>query len=244
MDTSLLQNAAGGRIDATYHEAPNTGYLALIGHGVTGNKDRPLIVGVANELAKLGIPALRFSFSGNGKSEGRFEDCTITSETKDLTALLDQLSDPYRKIIYIGHSMGGAVGTLVAAEEPTRIHTLVSLAGMVHTADFFKREFGEEVPGEGFMWEEPTCPLSQLAWDDAIAIGDTLGSIKKIAQPWLLIHGADDDVVPLSDSKDAINSATTKTKLIERPNESHMFSENAYPEIAKAISQWVAESEK
>lgn len=240
-DYTSLSNRRGDRIDATFHPAPNTGYLALLGHGVTGNKDRPLIVGVATELAKLGIPCLRFSFSGNGGSGGRFQDCTITSETEDLEDILNQVYDSETHIIYIGHSMGGAVGTLVAKKEPKRIQTLVSLAGMVHTREFFEREFGDAKPDEGFMWDEPTCPLSQKAWDDATqTIVTTLPAAKEITQPWLLIHGTEDDVVPISDSREAFQAATTeRKKLVERPNESHMFSESAYPVIAQAIADWI-----
>ncbi|EDY83897.1 hydrolase, alpha/beta fold family, putative [Verrucomicrobiia bacterium DG1235] len=240
MDTSTLQNQAGQRLDATYHPAPNTAYLAILGHGVTGNKDRPLIKGVAEELARLGIPALRFSFAGNGKSGGRFQDCTITTETKDLSAILDQVASPDRHIIYIGHSMGGAVGALVAAQEPKRIQTLVSLAGMVDTADFFRREFGDTTPDSGFMWDEPTCPLSQTAWDDATqTINTTLPSAAKVTQPWLLIHGTEDDVVPPADSHAALKAATTKTKLVEYPGNDHSFSENSYPKIAQAIVNFI-----
>lgn len=239
-DFSNLTTRTGDNIDATFHPAPNTGYLALLGHGVTGNKDRPLIVGVATELAKLGIPCLRFSFAGNGASGGRFQDCTITSETEDLEDILNQVYDPSLHIIYIGHSMGGAVGTLVAAKEPTRIKTLVSLAGMVETKTFFETEFGDVNPDEGLMWDESTCPLSQKAWDDATqTIVSTLPSAEQVTQPWLLIHGIDDDVVPIADSHSAVKAATTQTKLIERPGESHMFSEDAYPQIALAISDWL-----
>lgn len=240
-DYSNLTTRTGDAIDATFHPAPNTGYLALIGHGVTGNKDRPLIVGVATELAKRGIPSLRFSFAGNGSSGGRFQDCTITSEAEDLEDILNQVYDSNTHIIYIGHSMGGAVGSLVAQKEPTRIQTLVSLAGMVHTREFFEREFGDVTPDDGFMWDESTCPLSQKAWDDATkTVVTTLPTAKEITQPWLLIHGTEDDVVPISDSREAFEAATTqRKKLVERPGESHMFSENAYPIIAEAIADWL-----
>ncbi|MBK1875616.1 alpha/beta hydrolase family protein [Pelagicoccus mobilis] len=236
MNTATLSNRYGQRIDATFHSAPNDAYLALLGHGITGNKDRPLVVGLAEELANLGIPSLRFSFAGNGKSQGRFEDCTITSQTEDLVDLLGHVSNTSRHIIYIGHSLGGAVGTLVAANEPNRIHTLVSLAGMVHTTAFFQREFGEQTPGDGFMWDEPACPLSQKAWDNAHEIHNTLDAAQRITQPWLLFHGTDDDVVPVSDSRDALAAtASPRTDFYERPGEEHMFSKEAYPEIAKAI---------
>lgn len=237
MNTATLSNRHGQLLDATYHPAPNDAYLAILGHGITGNKDRPLIVGLADELSKRGIPSLRFSFAGNGKSQGRFEDCTLTSQSEDLRDLLGFVSNSHRHIIYIGHSLGGAVGTLVAAQEPTRINTLVSLAGMTHTAAFFQREFGDQTPGQGFMWDEPACPLSQKAWDNAHEIHDTLQAVENLTQPWLLIHGTHDDVVPISDSQDALAAArsTDRKALIERPDEAHMFTEQAYPEIAKAI---------
>lgn len=241
MDTSNLRNRRGQRLDATFHDAPNTRYLALFGHGVTGDKDRPLVKEVAEELSQRGLPTLRFSFAGNGKSEGRFEDCTITTEAEDLVDLLDQLVAPERQIIYIGHSMGAAVGTLVAAQDPKRIKILISLAGMVHTKAFFEREFGDQKPGEGFMWDEPTCPLSQTAWDDALQIGDTLSAAERVSQPWLLIHGTDDDVVPIEDSRQALraNLQSAPRKLIEIPDVSHMFSEQTYSQIAQSIADWI-----
>src|SRR5690606_8229043 len=106
-----------------------------------------------------------------------------------------------REVIYIGHSMGGAVGVLRAAKDP-RIKALVSLAGMVHTNDFAQREFGSVKPGEGFMWDDTDCPLSQKYMDDLAAIGTVVNEAPKIKVPWLLVHGTADDVVPIQDSHD------------------------------------------
>jgi pimeloyl-ACP methyl ester carboxylesterase len=85
-------------------------------------------------------------------------DSNISKEVEDLGAVLDKLSSS--KIGYIGHSMGGAVGVLRAALDP-RINFLVSLAGMVHTKAFAEREFGTVTPGQGFMWDDSNCPLSE-----------------------------------------------------------------------------------
>ena len=63
------------------------------------------------------------------------------------------------RVIYAGHSMGGAVGVLAAASDE-RIKLLISLAGMVNTQAFYEREFGEVTPDSGCMWEEASCPLS------------------------------------------------------------------------------------
>ena len=203
--SSQIRNQQGERLDVAFHGGTKMGALIVLGHGVTGNKDRPLLVAVAEGLAARGWPCLRISFSGNGNSEGKFVDSTITKEIGDLSAVLATVPQE-KRIAYIGHSMGAAVGVLTASRRMD-IQALVSLAGMTHTAEFVTREFGEVEPGKGFMWDEEDCPLSEAYVEDLKSIGNTLEAAAEINQPWLLIHGTEDDVVPLKDSLDAFSAA-------------------------------------
>lgn len=232
-----IRNQLGERIDYTYHhgrkDAPE---IVLIGHGVTGNKDRPFVVALAEALACAGLSALRFSFTGNGASGGQFTDCTISREVEDLGAVIDAL--PGRKICYIGHSMGGAVGVLRAAKDP-RIQALVSLAGMVHTKAFAEREFGTVTPDEGFMWDDNNCPLSQKYMDDMARIGSVAGQASKIKVPWLLVHGTEDDVVPLQDSKDIFAQANEPKELAEIPGANHVFAGEFTEKMTSLVVPWV-----
>ncbi|MCH1407451.1 MAG: alpha/beta fold hydrolase, partial [Verrucomicrobiales bacterium] len=155
-------NSSNEKLDYEFHGDPSdTSLLVIIGHGVTGNKDRPWAVGLAKALEEAGISSLRFSFSGNGESEGKFEDCTISKEVKDLKAIINVAEDEgFHRICYAGHSMGGAVGVLSAVKDE-RISLLISLSGMVYTKKFAETEFGDQKPGKGCMWETEECPLSQ-----------------------------------------------------------------------------------
>jgi hypothetical protein len=48
-----IRNRHGERLDFTYHPgAAELSTLVVIGHGVTGNKDRPLLVELASLLAR------------------------------------------------------------------------------------------------------------------------------------------------------------------------------------------------
>ncbi len=232
-----IRNVQGERLDYTYHhgvrEAPE---LVVIGHGVTGNKDRPFVVALAEGLAKAGLPALRFSFSGNGSSGGKFSESTISKEVEDLGSVLDATRD--RKICYIGHSMGGAVGVLRAAKDP-RIKLLVSLAGMVHTKEFAHREFGIVKPGEGFMWDDPNCPLSQAYMDDAARTNSVLEHAPKIHVPWLLIHGSEDDVVPITESREIFAKANEPKKLIELKGSNHVFAGEHAAKMVSEVTNWL-----
>lgn len=233
MGNSQISNVKGERLDIAFHGGTKIGALVVLGHGVTGNKDRPLLVALAEGLAVKGWPCLRVSFSGNGDSEGKFEESTISKEIEDLGAVLATVPQE-KRIAYIGHSMGAAVGVLTSVRRMD-IQALVSLAGMTYTADFVEREFGDVMPGKGCMWDNEECPLSDAYVEDLKSIGDTLGAASQINQPWLLIHGTADDVVPLKDSRDAYVAANCRKELLEIPDAGHVFGEESYARIVEAV---------
>ena len=99
-----IRNAQGERLDYAFHAAKShSPFTVVIGHGVTANMDRPFVSVLAASLAKAGIPALRFSFSGNGDSQGDFREATITKEVADLGVVLDALEGERKHIICSTH---------------------------------------------------------------------------------------------------------------------------------------------
>ncbi len=233
-----IRNEHSERLDCTFHKGEGN-RVVVIGHGVTGNKDRPALIALAEGLAAAGISALRFSFSGNGESEGAFTDSTITKEVADLGSVIDAL-DGYN-VCYVGHSMGGAVGVLRTATDE-RIRALVSLAGMVDTKAFAEREFGDATPNEGFMWDEPDCPLSQAYVDDMATIDSVAQRASEFDVPWLLVHGTEDDIVPIEDSHDILQHANEQTDLLELPGVDHVFSDDGTPIMVEKVVAWINEN--
>jgi pimeloyl-ACP methyl ester carboxylesterase len=232
-----IKNRHGEQLDYTFHEGEKgSKNIVVLGHGVTGNKDRPFVVALGEGLAAVGIPALRFSFSGNGTSEGNFTDSTISKEVEDLGAVLDHLKG--YTVCYVGHSMGGAVGVLRASEDD-RIQLLVSLAGMVHTKAFAQREFGDVTPDEGFMWDEPDCPLSQAYMDDLTQIDTVVDRAPQTGVPWLLVHGDEDDVVPIEDSHDILDRVDGQAQLITIEGANHVFSDEDTPVMVEKVVAWI-----
>ena len=232
-----IKNRHGEQLDYTFHEGEKESKnIVVLGHGVTGNKDRPFVVALGEGLAAANISALRFSFSGNGTSEGKFTDSTISKEVDDLGAVLDHLKE--YTVCYVGHSMGGAVGVLRASEDK-RIQLLISLAGMVHTKAFAQREFGDVTPDEGFMWDEPDCPLSQAYMDDLTQINTVIDLSPQITIPWLLVHGDEDDVVPIEDSRDILAKANSQAQLITLEGANHVFSDEYTSVMVEKVIMWI-----
>lgn len=234
-----IRNRHGERLDFTWQPgAAELSTVVVLGHGVTGNQDRPLLIELASLLAQTGIHALRFSFSGNGNSEGRFVDSTVSKEVEDLGAVLDALTGWH--VGYAGHSMGAAVGVLRASND-SRIKFLISLAGMAHTAAFAQREFSGVTPGTGCMWDKPECPLSQAYLDDMARVNSVVDTAREVRVPWLFVHGLADDVVPPQDSHDLFAVATEPKRLIELPEADHVFSDHQASAMASAVIAWMRE---
>ena len=237
----IITNSKGETLDYTFHNPGNQSRdILIIGHGVTGNKDRPFVIALAEAVASEGMAVLRFSFSGNGSSGGDFRECTISKEIEDLNAVVTAAVNNGYRVTYAGHSMGGAVGVLAAARDE-RIKHLISLAGMVNTKDFYDREFGEETPDEGCMWEEQSCPLSSTYKNDMYEIGSVVSRASEVKVPWLLIHGDADDVVPIEDSRQIFAQANDPKKIIEIPGANHLFSESGFAAMSEAVIDWIGE---
>lgn len=111
-------------IPATRSPAPG---VILVGNGIC---DRDLTVGqhrtfrvIADHLARRGITVLRYDGRGVGKSEGKpWPAYTKQNLASDLRAahrcLRDQPGVDPNHIGIVGHSEGGTVATIVAAESP------------------------------------------------------------------------------------------------------------------------------
>lgn len=76
------------------------------------------------------MTAVRFDFSGCGKSQGRFEDMDVLREILDAIAILQYVrSLPYITDIYLlGHSQGGVIAGMLAGLYPDIVKKLILLA--------------------------------------------------------------------------------------------------------------------
>lgn len=231
-----MHNTYGERLESVLHEAEREDVLVLIAHGLTGDMDRDLCKSLAEGLAAKGWSSLRFSYSGHGGSDGEFSEMTITKEVEDLQAILDQVAGA-RRIVYVGHSMGGAVGALTAAKDD-RIQLLVSLAGMVNTKQFYDQEFGHQEAGSSVMWEEDSFPLSEAFKDDLHRIQSVISAVQEIRVPWLLIHGDADDVVLPSHSEELYRALKGRKEHVLLEGVGHQFA-GVETQLIELVDGWI-----
>ena len=223
MPLTEIRNEHGERIAFTYTPG-STNDVVVLGHGVTSDKERPWSEALSNALAVHGIATLRIAFSGNGESEGSFADSTITKEVADLGSVIDALEG--KRVSYVGHSMGGAVGALRAA--------------IAHTREFVERVFGHLNEGDA-MLDKPHCPYSFALRDDLIQLDTIVSRARNIHVPWLLVHGTADDIVPFTHSRDVLAVAGWNAQLVVLDDVDHSFTGDGLPQMLETVVPWLVE---
>ncbi len=84
---------------------------------------------IADALARAGIATLRYDDRGFGESTGDVISCTTEDLKNDALAGIGLLRERFDKVGVIGHSEGGTIALMLAAEQ--KADFVVSLAGMV-----------------------------------------------------------------------------------------------------------------
>ena len=84
---------------------------------------------IADAFARAGIATLRYDDRGFGESTGDIINCTTEDLKNDALAGIGLLRERFDKVGVIGHSEGGTIALMLAAEK--KADFIVSLAGMV-----------------------------------------------------------------------------------------------------------------
>jgi len=84
---------------------------------------------IADALARAGIATLRYDDRGFGESTGDIINCTTEDLKNDALAGIGLLRERFDKVGVIGHSEGGTIALMLAAEK--KADFVVSLAGVV-----------------------------------------------------------------------------------------------------------------
>jgi uncharacterized protein len=216
----------------------------LVLHGFKGFMDWGFYPELTRHLVARGLAVVRFNFSGSGhgarpleftEPEAFFAN-TPSRELEDVERVRSWLDagaapelDPARGAL-LGHSLGGAVALLHAA----RHGDYRALVGWASVATF--RRFPPEVEAlwrrQGFV-EIPNLRTKEvhrlgLAWledlDAHAHLLDVPGACRRLATPTLLLHGSEDEAVPLAEGEALLAACPPgRARLQIVPHANHTF---------------------
>ena len=168
-------------------------------HGLNSDMSGQKALSIERFARKNKLRFIRFECRGHGKSDGKFEDFTISDWKKDLLDIIDNIAKGPQ--ILVGSSMGGWLMFLAAKARPSRVTGMVGLAAAPDYIDDFYNNLPvkkrKELNNKGFI-KYSSYGFSYLVKKKYILNGrenKILNKEFKWNKPLILIHGLKDKVV-------------------------------------------------
>jgi pimeloyl-ACP methyl ester carboxylesterase len=225
----LIDVRAGGRETARP--------AVVVVHGFKGFKDWGLWPPFAERLARAGFSAVTLNLSGSGVDDTgefvfpeRFGHNTFSAELQDLRRVTDALAAgrlgvaPPSVLGLLGHSRGGAMAVLHTVADP-RVRALVTWAA-ISTVDRWSAAQRSAWRAAG-VHQVRNARTGQILPQYTDVLGDIErnaealdieAAARRIAVPWLIVHGREDEAVPVLEGKrlaDAAPQATTRFLTVD-----------------------------
>ena len=234
-------------LDVFYNNTVVHAPLLIFCHGYKGFKDWGAWNLLSQTFSDTGVAVVKFNFSHNGGTIEQpidfpdleaFGNNNYTIELEDLNQVLNWVESNYAKhpyidisnIILVGHSRGGGIVTIKAAEDP-RIKKLVSLAGVSDFKSRFPKGLDLEAwesDGVRFIMNGRTkqqMPHYYQFYENFIA-NETRLTIQVAAEslklPHLIIHGDADTSVDVKEAL-ALHTWHSESQLVLLKGANHVF---------------------
>jgi len=221
-DPLSIETADGETLDGWYVSAKNPRGTLLFFHGNAGN--------IAHRLDSiaifhgLGLNVLIFDYRGYGRSTGKpSEQGTYRDAESAWRYLVEQRGIPAGEILLFGRSLGGAVATCLA--------TRVEPAGLIVESSFSSVP---DMAGELYPWL-PVRWLARISYDSK-------GRIGEVQAPVLIVHSAEDEIIPFHHGQALFEAATepkTMLKISGGHNEGFLLSRESYQRGIQAFLDMV-----
>lgn len=246
----VIESRSGDELHGILHlsGAPGPRPTVIICHGFKGFMEWGFFPSVADLLAERGFTVLRFNYSGTGMRPGdelvtdpdAFKRNTFSKELVETLRVLEAVGTELgqgrvdrERLALFGHSRGGGAATLAAAhpEWRDRLRAVVTWAA-VATYDRFG---GEKTAA---AWRQAgSLPIANTRTGQALELGlellddienhrqelDLLAAASRRKAPWLIVHGEDDESVPVAEAHQLHDHAQAPKELLTIPGANHTF---------------------
>ncbi len=244
-ETFLIPGSSGRNMlaDLTFDVRNREAPLVIFAHGFKGFKDWGTHNLVAQYFAERGFRFLKFNFSHNGTTPEfpldfvdleAFSNNTFSTELEDLKLVIDFAAGganflPVKTVLLIGHSMGGGISIIKAAEDE-RVAKLITWASVADFHNLWPKEAEAQWKLSNVMFF-PNSRTNQQMPVKATLLNDLSQNPKRlniflaaaeVKQPWLIIHGDADPTVNVNHALE-LKDKQPNAELVVVPQANHTF---------------------
>jgi pimeloyl-ACP methyl ester carboxylesterase len=222
--------------------------IVILCHGFLSTKSSNTNQTLTRLLGEQNLATFCFDFFGQGESEGRFEDVTVSLAVGQAIAAFDYVKGKgYARIGLVGSSFGGLVGLLTAAQRP-EIACLALKCPVVDFGEELGLEFGAD---ELEQWKRTdTIPdleggptrirLKYALYEDSLK-HIAYGPARAITAPTLIVQGEQDELVPLHQCRRLLMALPGPKQLVLLPQADHRFTRpEDFHAMVTSIADWFA----
>lgn len=234
----IIFNKDKERLTGIFHQVNDKKDLVIVCHGFNEDKDKDLVTGFCKALNREDFNAFRFDFSGNGESEGSFENSCFTKEADDLNSVINFFAKKnYHIKSVVGYSTSGTVAILQVARDE-RIKSIIVVAPRIYPskstmAKKIEKKYNKTL-SEIIKDPKIKYPITtqfrkgkrsfSRQYVEEIAILDVLVYLKQIKAPILMLHGNKDQIINIGETKDAFQAGNKPKTFVEIDEADHTFS--------------------
>jgi len=198
--------------------------LWILCHGLGSTKDHPAITGVAKTLYAKGESVFRFDFSGHGKSKGR-ESIHNEQHVQELGKVMQYFNNKHKEI-FLGGTSFSAFLTVIASlhYKPTGLLTINGIFNprtfwIAYSFYAFQSYFSQHKRKQITYYHQQYHP-------------------EKLTVPVLVMHGSQDTIVPVQQSKEFYDLLNCKKqfKILNDANHYLTHKKNVLEVVSTALS--------
>lgn len=226
--------------DITYDDRNTNAPLIIFVHGFKGFKDWGAHNLVARYFASQGFRYLKFNLSHSGVDPQKPTDVTdmksfaantISKEMLDVDLVINYAIENLKveSVFLIGHSRGGGLAILQAANNPL-VKGLITWSAISAFNSLWKKEQEDDWRKNGKIdvinaRTKEKMPLNVTLLQDFEANQqqfDILANAKRINIPWLIVQGDEDINVPFEHAQ-KLNGTNLNSRLVKIEGANHVY---------------------
>lgn len=220
--------------------------LVVLCHGIPLSAPDPSDGGYAllsRNISSKGFATVFFNLRGTGDSGGNFH---VGGWYSDLESVMrftrEELAGSFKRVFLAGFSAGGALSLKYAAEHGG-VSGVAAFAAPATFTGLFPRErlveFLEIAREVGIIRESdfPADPESFYLELESNAALDYVAGVSPV--PLLLVHGEDDEMVPVNDAKALFGAAGEPGELVLLPGGMHRLRKD--PRTVDCLLDWIGQ---
>ena len=254
MNSISFRNGRGLTLRGYIHVPPKydkrEGAAILFLHGFPSNAQGFSSTRLSKVIEKTSYLFLTFSFSHSPPSEGKFEDKLMSREVEDIKYAINFLEENYgfKQLVLAGISTGAIDASLYAWKDQ-RLSKLILMGAESDTKHSVRYDFTDQQVHDfwtkGFIrYNRPghwvhRQRLKKTFYDEFFTL-DIQKAMKRYKKPLLIIHGENDQSVPLKEAEELLKIANKPKRLVIIKGADHRFSRpEHFRKVLKVIKKFM-----